>query len=83
VSGPYRSPDASGTEHDVWKPNEPPLPIVVYESAENDPDTVNVDPSVTGNVWPFIVTVVAAGNVPVNWPYALLPCWFTFAPWLV
>jgi hypothetical protein len=67
----------------VWKLKLSPDPRRTFESAENEPCTVNVEPSVTGNDCPLNCTVVAGGKVPVFWPYDLEPCWFTLAPWLV
>jgi hypothetical protein len=66
----------SVTEHEVWNEKLAPLPSRTSLLASNDPAMVNVFPSDTCLVWPFIVTDVEAGKVPVSWPYALDPCWF-------
>ena len=67
VSGPYRSPVARSTEHDVWKLMVVPL-IETVLSASKEPWMVNWPPSVTDLDWPFMVTVALAGKLLVREP---------------
>ena len=80
VNGPNRSPVTRSTEHEVWNDTEPEPEIWNVVSAEKPPETVNTSPSDTEAEKPPAEIVAVAGNVPVSWPYALLPWLFWFAP---